>query len=111
MFTAKKLNVKKAFKIVKNAQSTEHSKERLARMEVYNSLFNKETKVIGLYEVDKGHENGVEYHVIYNNRVAKVYNVKSGRFITCLFLRDGQVTRYGLKLADVSEFIQGLNNI
>ena len=107
----KKLNVKEAIKIVKDAQRTEHSKERLTRMEVYNSLFNKNTESIGLFEVDKGHENGKEYHIVYNNRVTKVYNAKSGRFITCLFLRDAQVTRYGLELTSVSGFIQGLNNI
>jgi hypothetical protein len=100
-----------AWNVVKKASMTKHSKDRLSRMEVYNSLFNEGVRMIGCYEVNKGHENGNEYHVIYSNRITKVYNVNSKKFITCVYLRDAQIERYGLDAQDFEKFIQGLNNI
>lgn len=44
--------------------------------------------------VDRGHENGAEKHVITTNGIIIVYNANSGKLVTKLIARPGQIRRY-----------------
>ena len=73
--------------------------------------------MIKIAVVDKGHKNGNEAHVIYNNGVVKIYNERTGRFITVLIARLPQVERYKVKITKTmrkkieSHIAKGYNNI
>lgn len=88
---------------------TAHGKERHAqRMEIYRKHLKK-GHVVSMQVVDKGHRNGLEKHVIHSNRLVYVYNLKSEKFITMLYARDGQLKRYGLNPQKFDAFVEGLN--
>ena len=79
--------------------NTAHIIERSRRLQVAERLINEEcAKVIKIAVVDKGHKNGNEAHVIYNNGVVKIYNERTGRFVTVLIARVPQVERYKVKV-------------
>jgi len=44
--------------------------------------------------VDKGHKNGAERHVLTDTGIIIVYNARTGKLITKLIARVGQVRRY-----------------
>ena len=48
--------------------------------------------------VNKGHANGEEIHVIFNNGVVKIYNERTKKFITVLIARVPQIERYNVKV-------------
>lgn len=62
-----------------------------------NRLINE---VIGLGKpikeviIDKGHKNGAERHVLTSTGIIIVYNARTGKMITRLIARVGQVKRY-----------------
>ena len=90
---------------------TEHGKERAAdRLKTYLELLGKKP-IVAVKEVDKNHKNGIERHVIHQNRLVYIYNVRTNKFVTVLYARDGQLKRYGLNPADFDKFVHGLNNI
>ena len=78
--------------------STKHIKERARRDLLAARLITEENGVpiMGAI-VDKGHINGYEVHIVYNNGVVKVYNQATSKYITCLIARLPQITRYGIK--------------
>lgn len=79
--------------------NTSHVVNRSKRLQVAQRLINEESaKVIRIAVVNKGHENGSEVHVIYNNGIVKIYNANSHKFITVLIARAPQVERYNVKL-------------
>ena len=67
--------------------------------------------------VNKGHANGNEVHLVYNNGVVKIYNENTRKFITVLIARVPQVERYKIKVTKTmrnkikSHIEQGYNNI
>ena len=76
--------------------NTLHVVKRSKRLQIAQRLINEEdAKVIKIAIVNKGHNNGNEVHVIYNNGIVKVYNANSHRFITVLVAREAQIKRYG----------------
>lgn len=78
--------------------NTKHTGERAERLAVVERLIREEdAKVIGIYEVNTGHKNGHEIHVVFNNGCIKIYNKRTKRYITALVGRRGQVVRYGIK--------------
>lgn len=90
---------------------TEHGQERLqTRLKVYLEKLGRAEKVVTRI-LDKGHENGLERHVIHKNRLVYIYNVDTRKFITVLYARDGQLRRYGLNPEKFPKFIPGLNHI
>lgn len=98
--------------------NTLHIKERQKRLTLADNLIiSEKAKIIKIYVVNKGHANGDEIHVIYNNGVIKIYNAITGKYITCLIARLPQITRYGLipsktMTKKVKEHIKkGYNNI
>lgn len=97
---------------------TSHALNRSKRLQVAERLiFEESAKVIKLAVVDKGHKNGEEIHVIYNNGVIKIYNARTHKFITVLIARVPQIERYKIKVTKTmrnkieSHVAKGYNNI
>jgi hypothetical protein len=79
--------------------NTQHVVERSKRAQIAQRLINEEcAKVYKIAIVDKGHENGAEVHVIYNNGIVKVYNANTHKYITMLIAREVQIERYNVKV-------------
>ena len=78
---------------------TSHAVNRSKRLQVAERLIIEESaKVVKIAVVNKGHANGNEIHVIYNNGIIKVYNARTHKFITILIARVPQIERYNIKV-------------
>ena len=78
---------------------TSHVAKRSKRLQVAERLIIEESaKVLKIAVVNKGHANGEEVHVVYNNGVVKVYNERTCKFITVLITRVPQNERYNIKV-------------
>lgn len=73
---------------------TKHVAERISRLDEYIRLGLDTNDYITGFEVDKGHTNGNEYHLITTTGLIKVYNKHSAKLITILGARGGQIYRY-----------------
>lgn len=98
--------------------NTAHVVNRSKRLQIAQRLINEEdAKVIKIAIVNKGHENGNEIHIIYNNGIIKVYNANTRKFITVLIARIAQIERYEVKVTKTmrskikSHIAQGYNHI
>ena len=98
--------------------NTAHVVNRSKRLQIAQRLINEEcAKVCKIAVVNKGHNNGNEVHVIYNNGIIKIYNANSHRFITVLIARIPQVERYQIKITKTmrkkinTHVAQGYNDI
>ena len=79
--------------------NTSHALNRSKRLQVAERLIYEErAKVLKIAVVDKGHANGEEIHVVYNNGVVKIYNEHTRKFITVLIARVPQIERYKVKI-------------
>ena len=79
--------------------NTLHVVKRSQRLQIAQRLINEESaKVCCIAIVNKGHENGNEVHVIYNNGIIKVYNANTHKYITMLIAREAQIERYNVKV-------------
>ena len=97
---------------------TSHAVNRSKRLQVAERLiFEESAKVLKIAVVNKGHRNGNEIHLVYNNGIVKIYNANTRRFITVLIARVPQIERYKIKVTKtmrkkiVSHIKQGYNNI
>ena len=97
---------------------TSHGVNRSKRLQVAERLINEEAaKVCKIAVVDKGHKNGNEVHLVYNNGVVKIYNQNTRKFITVLIARVPQIERYKIKITKTmrnkikSHIAKGYNNI
>ena len=97
---------------------TSHAVNRSKRLQIAERLIIEESaKVVKIAIVNKGHRNGAEIHVVYNNGVVKVYNERTRKFITVLIARVPQIERYKIKVTKTmrnkikSHIKQGYNNI
>ena len=78
---------------------TSHALNRSKRLQIAERLIIEESaKVLKIAVVNKGHKNGNEIHVIYNNGIIKVYNARTHKFITVLIARAPQIERYKVKV-------------
>ncbi len=50
--------------------------------------------IVARFLVNKGHKNGKEVHCITDKGLILIFNQESKRFITLLFARPAQITRY-----------------
>ena len=98
--------------------NTSHALKRSKRLQIAERLIIEESaKVIRIAVVNKGHKNGEEIHVIFNNGIVKVYNARTHKFITVLIARVPQVERYKIKVTATmkkkikSHVKNGYNNI
>lgn len=79
--------------------NTSHALNRSKRLQIAERLIIEESaKVLKIAVIDKGHKNGEEIHVIYNNGVVKIYNEHTRKFITVLIARVPQIERYNVKV-------------
>ena len=97
---------------------TSHGVNRSHRLQIAERLIIEETaKICKIAVVNKGHENGNEIHIIYNNGVVKIYNQNTRKFITVLIARVPQIERYKIKVTRTMRkkinlhIKQGYNNI
>ena len=97
---------------------TSHAVNRAKRLQVAERLIIEESaRVCRIAIVNKGHKNGNEIHIVYNNGVVKVYNERTRKFITILIARVPQIERYKVKITKTmrkkieSHIKQGYNNI
>lgn len=97
---------------------TSHVVNRSKRLQIAKRLIIEESaKVVKIAVVNKGHKNGEEIHVIYNNGIIKIYNARTRKFITVLIARVPQVERYKIKVTKTMRkkinlhIKQGYNNI
>lgn len=74
--------------------SKHYKNKRYKRENLINNHLNGDGKVIDSFIVDKGHVNGLERHDITENGVILIYNVISGKLVTKLIAREGQIRRY-----------------
>ena len=80
---------------------TSHVANRSKRLQIAERLISEErAKVIRIAIVNKGHANGEEIHVVYNNGIVKIYNERTHKFITVLIARVPQVERYKVKVTE-----------
>ena len=78
---------------------TSHVAKRSKRLQVAERLIIEESaKVVKIAVVNKGHKNGEEIHVVYNNGVVKVHNEHTKKFITVLIARVPQIERYNIRV-------------
>lgn len=98
--------------------NTLHVVKRSQRLQIAQRLINEESaKVIKIAVVNKGHKNGNEIHIVYNNGVIKIYNENTHKFITVLIARIPQVERYQIKITQTmrkkinTHVAQGYNDI
>ena len=98
--------------------NTSHAVNRLKRLQVAERLIIEESaKVIKIAVVNKGHKNGNEIHLVYNNGIVKIYNANTRKFITVLIARVPQIERYKIKVTKTmrnkikSHIKQGYNQI
>ena len=97
---------------------TAHAVNRSKRLQIAERLIIEESaKVLKIAIVNKGHKNGNETHIIYNNGVIKVYNEHTRKFITVLIARVPQIERYKVKVTKTMRkkinlhIAKGYNNI
>ena len=97
---------------------TSHAVNRSKRLQVAERLIIEESaKVLKIAVVNKGHKNGNEIHIVYNNGVVKIYNENTRKFITVLIARVPQIERYKIKVTKTmrnkikSHIKQGYNYI
>ena len=98
--------------------NTSHALNRSKRLQIAQRLIIEESaRVVKIAIVNKGHENGNEIHLVYNNGIIKIYNANTRRFITVLIARVPQIERYKIKVTKTmrkkikSHIEQGYNNI
>lgn len=97
---------------------TSHVVNRSKRLQIAERLIIEESaKVIRIAIVNKGHKNGNEIHVIFNNGIIKIYNARTRKFITVLIARVPQIERYKIKVTKTmknkikSHIAKGYNQI
>ena len=97
---------------------TSHAVNRSKRLQIAERLITEESaKVVRIAVVNKGHKNGNEIHLVYNNGIVKVYNERTRKFITVLIARVPQIERYKIKVTKTmrnkikSHIAKGYNQI
>ena len=97
---------------------TSHAVNRSKRLQIAERLITEESaKVLKIAVVNKGHKNGNEIHLVYNNGIVKIYNANTRKFITVLIARVPQIERYKIKVTRTmrnkikSHIKQGYNQI
>ena len=75
---------------------SEHYKEKRCTRESLISDVIGEGNVIDSFFVNRGHKDGPEIHSITDTGIILIHNQKSGKMVTKLIARPGQIARYYL---------------
>lgn len=73
---------------------SEHYKENRYTRESLISDVIGEGNVVDSFVVDRGHPNGPEIHSVTDTGIIVVHNQRTGKMVTKLIARPGQVKRY-----------------
>lgn len=73
--------------------TSRHYSEERADREARIALIG-EGEVVDRFVVDRGHRNGPEVHELTTTAIIKVYNQRSGKLVTKMIARPGQIKRY-----------------
>ena len=79
---------------VSSATKTQHWNERNGRMSTINSRAGEIGDAAYSFIVDTGHKNGAEIHTITEKAFIVIQNEETGRLVTILAARPGQIVRY-----------------
>lgn len=112
------------FRMIKSIDSfepsnaTKHTKERQKRIALAKQLIMIESAKVLQYAIcDTGHKNGLEVHVVYNNGIVFIYNMRTRKLVTVLIARAPQIERYQIVITKTmrkkinTHIKQGYNNI
>lgn len=72
--------------------SKHYREDRQRREQIINTIGMG--KVVDRFVVDRGHKNGAEVHEIRSTGIIVIYNERTGKMITKLIARVGQIKRY-----------------
>lgn len=72
--------------------SKHYREDRQRREQIINIIGMGE--VVDRFVVDRGHRNGAEIHEIRSTGIIVIYNERTGKMITKLIARVGQIKRY-----------------
>lgn len=70
-------------------------------------------RYLDTFVVDRGHSDGLEFHVVYSSRIIEIYNAHTFEKITVIYARDNQLRRYYKPLPkyQFKDFRSGLHEI
>lgn len=74
--------------------SKHYKKQRYKRERIIKKYLNNDGHIVDGFIVDRGHPMGAECHSITDNGVIVIHNIESGKLITKLVAREGQIKRY-----------------
>lgn len=74
-------------KISKHYTADRQERENLIQQIGYGTI-------VKTVEIDRGHRNGPELHKVSTTGIVTVYNKRTGRLVTKLIARPGQLRRY-----------------
>lgn len=72
--------------------SKHYTEDRQERENIIRQIGQGE--VVASFRVDRGHWNGAEIHKITNTGIILIYNERTGKLVTKLIARVGQIRRY-----------------
>lgn len=76
------------------AVSNHYKRQRYKREKFIHKCCNGDGKIIDEFIVDKGHKDGLERHCVTDTGIIIIYNAKSGKLVSKLIARVGQIKRY-----------------
>lgn len=74
--------------------SQHYQNQRNEREKVINEHLGGDGKVVDSFIINKGHKNGLERHVITDNGIIIIYNLRNKKLVSKLIARPFQITRY-----------------
>ena len=73
--------------------SKHYSNDRQTREELIKNTIGY-GNIVARFTVDRGHKNGAEIHEISDTGIITVYNKRTGKLVTKMVARPGQIKRY-----------------
>lgn len=76
-------------------ERTNHfNNDRQQREKFIEEIIGQNGNVVASFLVDKGHWNGKEIHTVLDNGIIEITNQRTGKLVTKLIARVGQLNRY-----------------
>lgn len=79
-----------------NSKNSRHIRQdRRERMNCINNLnISENSKILHCFEINTGHRNGAEVHIVRNNGIVEVFNTITKTHIASIIARPQQIQRY-----------------